>query len=1121
MNYNGLLHPMGSIIHFSNVIGTPSLISASNVQLYFNWPGGLFEMMQITNSTLFFQNDTSITCKTLSTGDPASSSIVIDNASFVITDQSPVNSILLQNFNIIGNNFNNFEFNGTLFADHLSIISKDLSINGPAIIANDFNYICGHSSCSYVFGRSASLTVTTGIVFHGGGGSSSLVLSSSSTIVAPSLSVIGKTSATQSLYIMGGTLNISQINFDIPFPYINLVAFQTELIVLQPNTSLTFLQSVTTGGIRSIQISHKTSFVIFGPCRELCAVHNNNALLPIFSNLTNIGVSSTSLSLQTHADVEANYLYLSNATVECLGSLIVRNELYVFGDGTTIIAPNLLIDATLGVEGPGILVVQAPVIFSPNSLIIVKDASIMWNGIVNNAYPSIFGNVGMTNSKFIFNSFGAYPVTFSNVNMAYSGDNSITGSNITFLNGGGQWFDNSSLVVDGHLTLSPNYLTTIVNATNSRVYLILLTSISWLSQLDIFRPSPYMVVSGPARYYTHVYSTGLISVQPYGTSLLQPNFESPSTMIVEGAFVQFMNGILLISITPNGCDSVNAMMGRSMGGTIKFNRIPLNSVDNCAVVRGPNVNHTLPENWDFSVEDDDVIAQSSTITLTGNEQGILYNRGPIGAPICPLSLPYTCDVSGQPSSFNLTYRTPTLKVRITNKATKLWTFDSNTYVTQLSRTPLSCFPNASLCASASSKPALVCPPSLPFLCNSFVIATEPTCVSSPVLCSVGFDAYKYCWDGSDRIRCPILPRCPSEYPQRCSDGSCVTSSSLCIPPSSCSFQDKTRCVDGICRPSCPSYDGCGLVRPFHCPDGRCAKTWDRCTTVNETLPTCPSGQCACPNNPVGQCRPTCAQCTDPLVTIKPVPMKVLVNLNETVTVTVAAGGGNNYICNVSIPYGAIITLSGHEAFVYIDYVPDSALYTFLPPINYTTSSASSNSDDDDDDDDYDLSYIRSAVVNITASLEAVESSTISVTNFNLPVGINLKIDPAEVSRLKELCLAYVDERTNRWVCVDTNLALVMSTGDDVIVSGYTTHFTSYAILVNYRSQQQTNNDRDDDIQPAPSQTSAGGVSLEVMIAVPIASVVFAAGAVGLWLLLARKRRSRESEREIKAEDLSL
>eukprot|EP01113_Clastostelium_recurvatum_P013273 TRINITY_DN16_c1_g1_i2.p1 TRINITY_DN16_c1_g1~~TRINITY_DN16_c1_g1_i2.p1 ORF type:complete len:582 (+),score=94.52 TRINITY_DN16_c1_g1_i2:214-1746(+) len=509
----------------------------------------------------------------------------------------------------------------------------------------------------------------------------------------------------------------------------------------------------------------------------------------------------------------------------------------------------------------------------------------------------------------------------------------------------------------------------------------------------------------------------------------------------------------------------------------------------------------------------------------GNDQGILYTRSP---PRCPTTLPYLCEVAAGfnfSAEQNMPQQQQQYKVSVANGMTTLWSYDANTGTTQLLKTPLTCFPSSSACASsqqAGGPSSITCPAAAPFLCNTKG-GDGPECVTSPPFCSIGHDATTLCWDGSERQKCPVLPRCPSGYPQRCGDGSCVGAYAECSQLS-CLLPNATRCADGVCRlSSCPSFDGCGLDRPFHCLDGRCAKTWQRCTTPSPTVPDCPVGQCWCPSN--GQCRLNCSLCAGtPLVTLKPVPMKVLLDLNN--TVTVAVPGQNSYICNVSIPSGAITSVSGYDAFVYIDAIPDSSLYALLPSVNSSISSSSS----DDEEDDYDLSYIRSPVVNITASFEDLESSSVSVTRFNLPIAIRLRIDAVDVEQLRGLCLAYVDEEQNRWECVDRNLTLLTSSEEGTapeeggVVQGYTTHFTSYAIIVNYRvpnQQGQTSSSSTTAAADDIRSPETSGISLPVVIAVPIAAVAFAAGAIGLWLYLARVKRLKQSEKEMKDEDLSL
>jgi len=67
-----------------------------------------------------------------------------------------------------------------------------------------------------------------------------------------------------------------------------------------------------------------------------------------------------------------------------------------------------------------------------------------------------------------------------------------------------------------------------------------------------------------------------------------------------------------------------------------------------------------------------------------------------------------------------------------------------------------------------------------------------------------------------------------------------------------------------------------------------------------------------------------------------------------------------------------------------------------------------------------------------------------IFNFTRPVSILFSSFnvPSDFS-ISNLCLAYIDEVLNQWICQDENLTIT----ENGWIQGYTTHFTSFALLL--------------------------------------------------------------------------
>eukprot|EP01113_Clastostelium_recurvatum_P002983 TRINITY_DN11289_c0_g1_i1.p1 TRINITY_DN11289_c0_g1~~TRINITY_DN11289_c0_g1_i1.p1 ORF type:complete len:127 (+),score=27.51 TRINITY_DN11289_c0_g1_i1:160-540(+) len=120
-----------------------------------------------------------------------------------------------------------------------------------------------------------------------------------------------------------------------------------------------------------------------------------------------------------------------------------------------------------------------------------------------------------------------------------------------------------------------------------------------------------------------------------------------------------------------------------------------------------------------------------------------------------------------------------------------------------------------------------------------------------------------------------------------------------------------------------------------------------------------------------------------------------------------------------------------------------------------------------------------------------------------------------------MCLAFIDEVNGKWECVDRDLIYEEDNDEEDVngggmrVTGRTSHFTSFAILVdsrfittnNNKPPVQVNNDKTNNNEAAP-------FPLAVAIAVPLAGVVCVVAIISAWMYLQRKKRLAEMDKQI-------
>eukprot|EP01113_Clastostelium_recurvatum_P026143 TRINITY_DN3137_c0_g1_i5.p1 TRINITY_DN3137_c0_g1~~TRINITY_DN3137_c0_g1_i5.p1 ORF type:complete len:1462 (+),score=230.85 TRINITY_DN3137_c0_g1_i5:42-4427(+) len=534
--------------------------------------------------------------------------------------------------------------------------------------------------------------------------------------------------------------------------------------------------------------------------------------------------------------------------------------------------------------------------------------------------------------------------------------------------------------------------------------------------------------------------------------------------------------------------------------------------------------------------------------------------------ICPLSVPFRCMIptlppDGQPTSLPRIYRKngtdhvtyvtvygPEQRTHVAR--VKLLTGD--TYDVFL---PITCVMNQVDCVpfingggdiNNDTFPA-VCPSWRPFRCADGRCQHETaSCNINPSMCPSNLFS---CWDGSCASNvqsCPSLPRCPSEYPRRCA-GYCGTVNDTC-GTTQCRFGLNV-CEDGSCfggssnSSLCPSFYGCGLFSPFHCLDGRCASKWSDCfidaitdiagVPIEQKEHCANMSMCACAAG--GVCAATCSLCPPLPFVVKPQALSLTMNSSVSLKLQVAADTNNsNIIITVDVPPE---TLSGGGDTVLLSVlpVPDSSLYTIAFNSSSTSSSYNSSSSSSSS---WWLGYLLSPVMSLTATNVAT-STRITSFGDNKNVSITFRIDSRLLSMMNgkkggdgqqsitgddntKMCLGYIDETLGRWECIDRHLVYVEEDDTDagwVSVRGQTTHFTSFAMLVDSRFTSGNNNNNKPSVLPSNNDKSTVGepdapFPLAVAVAVPVAGVVGVVAVIGVWMYVQRRKRQADMDKQI-------
>eukprot|EP01113_Clastostelium_recurvatum_P030946 TRINITY_DN3814_c1_g1_i7.p1 TRINITY_DN3814_c1_g1~~TRINITY_DN3814_c1_g1_i7.p1 ORF type:complete len:743 (-),score=84.89 TRINITY_DN3814_c1_g1_i7:24-2252(-) len=707
-------------------------------------------------------------------------------------------------------------------------------------------------------------------------------------------------------------------------------------MVVWLSSSLVFYQTKAVYIYQNINM-HPTAYIVFGPCEQFCAAHSS-VMPKVISINPNIVVSGSALYVDNVSSFGDLELYDSASLLTNLRDpgppVRVNGVLYVdggscrvnltprglyIGSGMVVKSSSFSSTTEAGTTGDGMNRTQ--LYFDSGDIVFEAGANIAVTNATVRSYTSlsVVGVIRMENAQWIGNNYAN--ILFPQTDLSFYGINYITGGRVE-INGIYANFTQSTVIIDAPLTVSSSYRLRALGSTISE--LVLTDTFSWtygggrrrrrrslttLHGFDSLRPPPQLAMSGPGKYLSaDIVNEGIFSPQPRISRSILINslggdsdaaisisrLSGPRSIKVEGTYNQTATGILKMSLfIGNGtCDTLHAT-NRNIEGAIEIERIilgfPSSSLLDCPLVVGPRLldeNYTTPETWMPKLPAGFLSSPASsttTVSMMGNMTGIYFTLSNNMRARCPRILPYACDTSSSSSSssssspsYNFYEVTNDTRINVNGTSTRLWHFDSVAKSTLMTRIPLVCFAYPAQCSlsssnsssSSSSSSSSQCVSQSPFRC-----VISGVCVSRPPLCNTDSSV---CWDGSSSSPCPVLPRCPTMTPQRCSDGSCVALTRPCPTATDDDCTPTTRkCEDGLCRLFCPPYDGCGLSNPIQCPNsGRCVTSSSHCTASNSSS-SCPTSQCSCVD---GTCMDDCTMCSVPLLYQKPTPLKVLLDL---------------------------------------------------------------------------------------------------------------------------------------------------------------------------------------------------------------------------------------------------
>eukprot|EP01113_Clastostelium_recurvatum_P030945 TRINITY_DN3814_c1_g1_i6.p1 TRINITY_DN3814_c1_g1~~TRINITY_DN3814_c1_g1_i6.p1 ORF type:complete len:1205 (-),score=152.52 TRINITY_DN3814_c1_g1_i6:24-3638(-) len=791
-------------------------------------------------------------------------------------------------------------------------------LSNGAVLHSFFDTIIDVGRANYTFIMTVPIEVSTLSAIVADGGPINIMTLDTTTTINQTVQFRGGVLKTNNtLYISAHIFTINDVIMEV----FDMVVWQSSSIVFYQTKAVHIYQNV---------IMHPTAYIVFGPCDQFCAAHSS-VVPKILSVNPNIVVSGSALyvdnvnsfgdlELYDSASVVTNFP-LPGPRVSVNGVLFVEGgacRVNVTPRGLYIRLGMVVKSSFSSTTGATNMTTRTQLSFESGDIVFGAGANIAITNATVRSYTSqtVVGQIRMENAQWIGNNDAN--IIFGQTDFSFYGINYITGGRVE-INGIYANFTQSIVIIDAPLTVSPNYRLRALTSTISE--LVLTDTFSWLyggrrrrrsvmtTGFDSFRPPPQLAISGPAKYISaDVLNEGIFSPQPRISRSILINslggdsdaaisisrLSGPRSIKVEGTYNQTATGILKMSLfIGNGtCDTLHAT-NRNIEGAIEIERIilgfPSSSLLDCPLVVGPRLldeNYTTPETWMPKLPAGFLSSPASsttTVSMMGNMTGIYFTLSNNMRARCPRILPYACDTSSSSSSssssspsYNFYEVTNDTRINVNGTSTRLWHFDSVAKSTLMTRIPLVCFAYPAQCSlsssnsssSSSSSSSSQCVSQSPFRC-----VISGVCVSRPPLCNTDSSV---CWDGSSSSPCPVLPRCPTMTPQRCSDGSCVALTRPCPTATDDDCTPTTRkCEDGLCRLFCPPYDGCGLSNPIQCPNsGRCVTSSSHCTASNSSS-SCPTSQCSCVD---GTCMDDCTMCSVPLLYQKPTPLKVLLDL---------------------------------------------------------------------------------------------------------------------------------------------------------------------------------------------------------------------------------------------------
>ena len=337
-----------------------------------------------------------------------------------------------------------------------------------------------------------------------------------------------------------------------------------------------------------------------------------------------------------------------------------------------------------------------------------------------------------------------------------------------------------------------------------------------------------------------------------------------------------------------------------------------------------------------------------------------------------------------------------------------------------------------------------CPAATPVKCTDGKQGTDAVIKCFPTVGECVCGAGKtLCADATCAVSaaaCPVIGRCRSETPKRCTDGTCVAIDATCsaqnpVTTAACPAST-TRCADGLCRKSCPTTNGCFGSTPVMCPDGSCKADSGAKSCVLTVSPpswikapgadaTCAIGQIICPD---ASCVNTAAACGTKLRASPVIPTKISTSCSTGWReLSMATTDDGKSAAKLIVPSGAfgtcdIVPVSvGPVAETEVNSIVVTVDETRVPVFGATL--------------DFDQACL-STLVRVSAGVNSTMGGSADAP-LNNKVQFIFRVDyvpqghPNSRRRLLEssgkgaedLCLAYVNA-AGKWECIDRDLVFM-------------------------------------------------------------------------------------------------